>query len=117
MNRYLMIRRLRWPALLLLVGVIALLAQTHVLRWGQSWPLFLIVLGVLLLAERAALASEDFAPYPGAAWQGTSPAPSQDAPRHGAWQETSQSGASPSSAEIVPSEPQAHGDDGSGVQL
>ncbi len=40
MNRYLLIRRLRGPAFLLLVGVIALLAQANILSWGKSWPLF-----------------------------------------------------------------------------
>ena len=68
MNRYLLIRRLRVPAFLLLVGVIALLAQADILSWGQSWPLFLILAGLLLLAERAALASEEMygtGPYPG----------------------------------------------------
>lgn len=69
MNRYIMIRRLRGPAFLLLIGVLALLAQTHVLSWGRSWPLYLIMAGVFLLAERAALAGEGGyppAPYPGA---------------------------------------------------
>ena len=66
MNRYMMIRRLRGPAFLLLVGLIALLHQMDILRWGHAWPLFLILAGVLLLAERAALAGEDYAPpYPG----------------------------------------------------
>ncbi|MGO8757082.1 MAG: LiaF transmembrane domain-containing protein [Terracidiphilus sp.] len=116
MNRYLMIRRLRWPAFLLLVGVIALLAQFDILTWGQSWPLFLIVLGVLLLAERAALAVEGYPPYPGTAWQGTSPAASQDVLRRGAWQETSQPGPQPASTTVVSSEPQPQGDDRSGVQ-
>jgi hypothetical protein len=63
MSRYIMIRRLRGPAFLLLVGVIALLSQAHILSWGKSWPLYLILLGVLMLAERAALASEGG--YPG----------------------------------------------------
>jgi hypothetical protein len=69
MSRYILIRRLRGPAFLLLVGVIALLAQAHILDWGQSWPLYLILAGVLLLAERAALASEASyppPPFPGA---------------------------------------------------
>jgi uncharacterized membrane protein len=57
MNRYILIRRLRAPAFLLLVGVIALLDEANVLSWGQCWPLFLILAGVLLLAERAALAT------------------------------------------------------------
>ncbi len=73
MNRYLLIRRLRGPAFLLLVGVIALLAQADILSWGQSWPLFLILAGLLLLAERAALAGEGYPPPPGTPWQNTTP--------------------------------------------
>jgi hypothetical protein len=63
-NRYFVVCRLRWPALLLLTGVIALLHQWDILRWGQAWPLYLILLGVLALAERAALASEPPPGYP-----------------------------------------------------
>lgn len=66
MSRYILIRRLRGPAFLLLVGVIALLHQADVVSWGHAWPLFLILMGVLLLAERAALATEGYPPPPGA---------------------------------------------------
>jgi hypothetical protein len=62
MSRYFIISRLRWPALLLLTGVIALLDQMDILTWGHAWPLYLILLGVLALAERAALASEPLPP-------------------------------------------------------
>jgi hypothetical protein len=66
MNRYFMIRRLRAPAFLLLIGALALLSQANILGWSKSWPLFLILAGVLLLAERAALAAEGgYPPYPG----------------------------------------------------
>jgi hypothetical protein len=58
MNRYLIICRLRWPAVLLLTGVLALLDQAHILDWGKSWPLYLILFGVLALAERAVMASQ-----------------------------------------------------------
>jgi hypothetical protein len=58
MNRYLMICRLRWPAVLLLTGVLALLDQANILEWGKSWPLYLILFGVLALAERAVMASQ-----------------------------------------------------------
>ena len=58
MSRYLIVCRLRWPALLLLTGIIALLDQMDILTWGRAWPLYLILLGVLALAERAALAAE-----------------------------------------------------------
>jgi len=58
MNRTFQIRRIRGAAFLILVGVLALLSQWHVLSWGQSWPLFLILAGVLMLAERAAWAAD-----------------------------------------------------------
>jgi hypothetical protein len=53
MNRWYQIRRLRGAVILILIGVLALLNQWNVLRWGTSWPLFLIALGLLLLVERA----------------------------------------------------------------
>jgi hypothetical protein len=68
-----MIRRLRGPAFLLLVGALALLNQADILSWGKSWPLFLILAGVLALAERAALAAEGGyppVPYPGTPYPG-----------------------------------------------
>jgi len=69
MNRYIMIRRLRGPAVLLLIGVLALLHEAGVVPyfWNLFWPLLLIVAGLLLLAERAALASEGYPSWP---WQG-----------------------------------------------
>jgi hypothetical protein len=77
-NRYILIRRLRGPAFLLLVGINALLAQSHVLGWSKSWPFYLILGGLLVLAERAALAADGGAvpppfggvPYAGAPYAG-----------------------------------------------
>ena len=77
MNRYIMIRRLRGPAVLLLIGVMALLSQANILGWGQSWPLILILLGLLMLAERAALAGENYPPPPGTPWPNTAQATGQ----------------------------------------
>jgi hypothetical protein len=69
MNRYILIRRLTGPAVLLLIGTLALLHQMGVVErwWHLFWPLLLILIGVLKLAERAALASETYpdAPYSG----------------------------------------------------
>jgi hypothetical protein len=90
MNRYLLIRRLYGPAFLLLVGVNALLNEAGILSWGRSWPLYLILAGVLKLAERAALASEESygdplsypgppVPYPGQPAPAPSAAPSATA--------------------------------------
>jgi len=57
MNQWLLLRRLRGPAFILLFGVTALLNQWHVISFARSWPLYLILLGLLNLAERAALAA------------------------------------------------------------
>jgi hypothetical protein len=72
MSRYIMIRRLRGPAILLLIGTLALLHQMGVIPYfGRLlWPLLLILLGVLLLAERIALETEGYPPYPGVPWNG-----------------------------------------------
>jgi hypothetical protein len=75
MNRYFLIRRLRWPAVLLLAGCVALLKQTGVIEhfWSLFVPLFLITMGLLLLAERMSLTAEgDFpAGYPGTGYPGS----------------------------------------------
>lgn len=67
MNRYILIRRLRWPAVLLLLGTILLLHEAGLVEfWDLFFPLFLILIGVLKLAERAALAAagnEAYAQY------------------------------------------------------
>ncbi len=57
MNAWLLIRRLRGPAFLILVGITALLNQWGVLGFSRSWPLYLILAGILGLAERAAIAA------------------------------------------------------------
>jgi hypothetical protein len=84
MSRYMMIRRLRGPLFLLLVGVNALLAQADILGWGKSWPLYLILAGVLSLAERAAMASETG--YPPQPYPGPYQAPYQQGPYQGSYQ-------------------------------
>ena len=67
MNRYILIRRLRGPAILLLLGIVALLHEADLVDgWSLFFPLLLILIGVLKLAERAALATAgDAAMYPG----------------------------------------------------
>lgn len=116
MSRYILIRRLYGPAFLLLVGVNALLSQAHILSFGKTWPFYLILLGVLKLAERAALASEGYPqwpgvppqpgwqpqgnPYPGSPYAGT---PYPGAPQNAAPQQTPAQPA-PLSA-IIPSIP------------
>jgi hypothetical protein len=55
MTQWLLIRRLRGPAFLLLVGIMAMLHEWTDFGFTRSWPLFLILAGVFALAERAAL--------------------------------------------------------------
>jgi|CZKF01.1.fsa_nt_gi hypothetical protein len=78
MSHYIMIRRLRGPAILLLIGGVWLLHATGVINhpWGWFWPLLLIMLGVFMLAERAAMAAEGGYPpwpYPGQPYPGANP--------------------------------------------
>ena len=88
MNRYILIRRLRGPAILLLLGIIALLHESGLVEfWSLVFPLLLILIGVLKLAERAALAAAgDEVPYAGSPYPyGTSaPAPGTVSPQTGA---------------------------------
>jgi hypothetical protein len=66
MNNYIFIRRLRGPAILLLIGVLELLHTTGIIGsfWHLFWPLLLIMLGILLLAERAAMSADEGYPPP-----------------------------------------------------
>ena len=54
MNPYIFIHRIKGPAMLLVFGITALLNEWEIVSFGRSWPVYLIVLGVLQLAERAA---------------------------------------------------------------
>jgi hypothetical protein len=67
MNSWLLIRRLRGPAFLIMVGITALLNQWGILSFSRSWPLYLILAGVIGLAERAAILAAPPVPpaYPG----------------------------------------------------
>jgi hypothetical protein len=97
MNRYILIRRLMGPSILLLLGVVALLHQAHLVHWNLFVPLLLILIGLFKLAERAALATEgDEAPFPGGYPGAPYPYPGAGAPQGGPQQGTS----------IVPVQPQ-----------
>jgi hypothetical protein len=120
MNRYILIRRLKAPAILLLIGVIALLHQLDVIDdfWRYLVPLILILLGVLLLAERAILAMDGGldqgypgGPYPGAPYPG---APYPGAPYAGA--PAGQPPAAPESTSIVPTHSRDFDDRSNGGQ-
>ena len=49
-------RYMTGPAMMITVGVLGLLAAMHILPWRNSWPLFLIVLGAIRLAQMSASA-------------------------------------------------------------
>ena len=86
MNRYILIRRLRGPAVLLLLGTILLMHEAGLIDfWSLFVPLLLILIGVLKLAERAALAAAgDEAPYPGSPYPyGAAAAPAAAQPQPG----------------------------------
>src|ERR1019366_6899567 len=73
MNRYILLHRLTGPAILLLLGIVALLHQAHLVRFTIFVPLLLILIGVIKLAERAVLAQEPYqqaGPYPGSPYPG-----------------------------------------------
>ena len=57
MNHYILIRRLRGPAVLLLGGTIALLHQMGLIPhpWHLFWALLFILIGCIMLAERTVL--------------------------------------------------------------
>jgi hypothetical protein len=112
-NRYILIRRLRGPAFLLLVGINALLAQANIIGWGHSWPFYLILAGVIALAERAALATEEGMaqpPYPGSQYPGS---PYPGAPYPGA---AAPQSSAPDSTSIVPAHSHDFGNDRNGGQ-
>ena len=116
MSRYFLIRRLRWPAILLLIGVMALLHQAGVIEhlWRLFWPLLLIMLGLLLLAERAALASEGDSPYFGAPGQGAYPNTNQGTGMNAA--QSAGQGAGQAGTTIVPAQPHDFGNNPNGGQ-
>jgi hypothetical protein len=74
MNSYLFLRRMRGPIFLLTFGVTAILDVYTNINYGRSWPLYLIVWGLLMLAENALLVQNPppppgtpgYPPYPGA---------------------------------------------------
>lgn len=106
MNRYILIRRLTGPSILLLLGVVALLHQADLVSWNIFVPLLLILIGVLKLAQRAALAAAGDEPmYPGSPYAYGAGVPPV------AGQPPAQTGAS-----IVPAPPQNFGSGSQGGQ-
>jgi len=98
MNRYILIRRLTGPSVLLLLGTVALLHEAHLVSWGVFVPLLLILIGLLKLAERAALAVAEDEPQLTGAYPGSYPGAAYPYGGAGAPQAPPQTGASNVSA-------------------
>lgn len=74
MNQYLFLRRMRGPIILLTFGITAIMDEYAGISYAHSWPLYIIVWGLLKLAENAILAQNPPAtpaPWPG--YPGTAP--------------------------------------------
>lgn len=87
-----LMRAARGAVWLVLIGLLLLLNDFHILRWYRSWPLFIIVAGVLALLERVVWSSSSSALLPPA---------SQPAP----------AASSASSMSVVPSRDSSDGSD------
>lgn len=55
---------LRGAIWVILVGVLFLLDSAHILSWGRSWPLFIIVAGVMAVVQRTTFSAVAAAPPP-----------------------------------------------------
>ncbi len=56
-NSYLLLRAVRGPLLLIALGVLTSLHRFQDVSFTKTWPVLLILLGILKLLERAALSS------------------------------------------------------------
>jgi len=89
----------RGPLLLITLGVLCVLHEADVVSFRYTWPVLIIMVGLLVLIERAIAAPVPVAPNPNA-WAGYQASggwkPTQSpAPQSGSWP---QSGAKPPSA-------------------
>lgn len=74
MNRtYMLIRAIRGPVLLIALGILLMLQRFSDFSFYRSWPILVILFGVLKLAERAVLHA------------GSPGGPGQPPPAGGSW--------------------------------
>jgi hypothetical protein len=103
MNQYLFLRRMRGPIILLTFGITAILDEYAGISYAHSWPLYIIVWGLLKLAENAVLAQNP-------------PAPGMGYPGYPAAGSTTYTGAMPgdatTSTAIVPADTPTHDEEG-----
>ena len=60
---------IRGPILLITVGILFAVQQADMVPISKTWPLFIIVIGVMKLIERLALPRVPFPPPPGGSVQ------------------------------------------------
>jgi len=63
MYRYRVFHALRGSIWIVLVGVMFLLDSFHILSWGRSWPLFIIVAGVMAVFRGVAYSGGAYPSY------------------------------------------------------
>jgi len=61
----LFVQAIRGPILLITIGVLFAMHQAGTLSFAQTWPLIIIVIGLMKLAERMVLPSAPPPPPPG----------------------------------------------------
>jgi hypothetical protein len=62
--KYRLFHALRGSVWIILIGVLFLLDNAHILSWGRSWPLFIIVAGFMAIFQRASFTEAARAPFP-----------------------------------------------------
>lgn len=80
--RFRLFHALRGAIWIILVGVLFLLDSFHILSWGRSWPLFIIVAGLMAIFQRAtySAAAATATPYSYAPPAASGPPPPSPAP-------------------------------------
>lgn len=73
-------RALRGSVWIALVGLLFFLDEFNILSWGHSWPLFIILAGVMTVLERGAFSAAATAPPVYGSPYGYTPQPTQAAP-------------------------------------
>jgi hypothetical protein len=61
--RFRLFHALRGAIWIVLVGIMFLLDSFHILSWGRSWPLFIIVAGLMAIFQRATFSAAAAAAY------------------------------------------------------
>jgi uncharacterized membrane protein len=64
-RRALFAQAIRGPVLLITIGVLFAMHEAGVLHFSRTWPLIIIVIGVLKLIERMAMPQPPVPPAPG----------------------------------------------------